>query len=120
MTCGCTPASITMISAPSPSRRTTAAASDRAASNREGETSRAFIDAEVSRTTTTLRAPSPVTVTTGRASARASASSASSCKMSSGSRCRRWKNAEASRSRSSAPQSMRLETRRSRRRTLRK
>ena len=39
------------------------------ASNREGETSCAFIDAEVSRTTTTLRAPCPMTVTTGRARA---------------------------------------------------
>src|SRR5207244_1208156 len=97
VTCGCTPASITMISAPSPSRRTTAAASDRAASNREGETSRAFIDAEVSRTTTTLRALHPVTVTTGRASARASASSASSCKVRSRPRSRCWKHVDASR-----------------------
>jgi hypothetical protein len=119
-TLGCTPVSITITSAPSPSRRTIVPASARAASKREGPTSRAFIDADVSSTTTTLRAPSPTTVTTGRARATQSATSARIWRISSGSRCRRWKKAEASRSRSSAPHSMRLDTVRSRRRTLRK
>ena len=101
VTRGCTPDSITITSAPSreppherrpppPSRARTATAT----------TSRAFIDADVSRTTTTLRAPSPITVTVGRASASVSASSARIWRISSGSRCSRWKNADASRSRS--------------------
>ncbi len=120
VTFGCTPASMTMTSAPSPRPRTSAAAPARAASKREGETSRAFIDAEVSSTTTTLRAPWPMTVATGRASARASARSARSCRSSSGSRWSRWKKVEASRSRSDVGHRSRLDTVRSRRRTLRK
>jgi hypothetical protein len=120
VTVGCTPASSTMTSAPSRSRRTSCTASPRAASKRVGDTSRAFMDAEVSSTTTTLREPSPMTVATGLARARLSASRAMIWRISSGSRCRRWKNVEASRSRCTASQNMRLDTRRSRRRTLRK
>jgi hypothetical protein len=82
--------------------------------------SRAFIDADVSRTTTTLRAPCPMTVATGRARASASARSASNCKMSSGSRWSRWKKVEASRSRTEVCHRSRLDTVRSRRRTFKK
>src|SRR5262245_17982402 len=117
---GCTPASITIVSAPSPRRLTSAAAWLRATAKRDGDTSVAFIEAEVSSTTTTLRAPWPMTVATGRARATLRASRARSWRSRSGSRCRRWKNAEASRSRREDSHSKRLDTVRSRRRTLRK
>jgi len=67
---------MTITSAPSLRRPTSWAASALATSNREGLTSRAFMDAEVSSTTTTLRAPSPIRVTAGRASATDSATRA--------------------------------------------
>ena len=117
---GWTPASITITSAPSPRRRTSWVACPRATSKRDGETSRARIEAEVSSTTTTLRAPSPMTVATGRASATESASSARIWRIRSGSRCSRWKNAEASRSRRAGAHSSRLDTVCWRRRTFRK
>ena len=120
VTLGWTPVSITMTSAPSPSRPTSRVASALATSKREGPTSRAFMDAEVSSTSTTLRAPSPVTVTAGRASATDSARRARIWRIRSGSRWSRWKNADASRSRSDGSHRSRLGTRRSRRRTLRK
>ena len=117
---GWTPASITMTSPPSPSRETSAAASRLAASKRDGETSRDFIDADVSRTTTVFCAPRPITVTAGRASASVNASKARIWRIRSGSRCSLWKNADASRSRKAVCHRSRLDTRRSRRRTFRK
>ena len=56
-TFGWTPASITITSAPSPRPRTSDSAAARATSKREGVTSRDCIDAELSRTMTTLREP---------------------------------------------------------------
>src|SRR5207247_1338863 len=73
VTFGWTPVSITITSAPSPRRRTSWTAAACAMSKRDGLTSLAFMEAEVSSTTTTLRAPSPITVTAGRARARDSA-----------------------------------------------
>jgi hypothetical protein len=61
------------------------AASARAALNRVLPESRAFIEAEVSRTTTTFRAPSPITVMAGRARARLRATRARICSSMSGS-----------------------------------
>jgi hypothetical protein len=87
---------------------------------REGETSAAFIEADVSSTSATRLAPCPVTVMAGRARATVSASSARSWSSSSGSRCSRWKKVEASRSRSDGSQRSRLETVLCLRRTLRK
>src|SRR5213079_3386195 len=86
------------------SRPTSRVASALATSKREGPTSRAFMDAEVSSTSTTLRAPSPVTVTAGRASATDSARRARIWRIRSGSRWSRWKKADASRSRSDGSQ----------------
>ncbi len=119
-TFGCTPASTTITSAPSPRRPSSPSAARWACPKREGETSVAFMDAEVSMTMTTRFAPCPITVTAGRASATVSASRARICKIRSGSRCRRWKKVEASRSRRAACQSRRLETGICRRRTFRK
>src|SRR6266545_7703766 len=115
---GWTAASMTMTSAPAPRPPTRPSASRWARTKREGETSVAFIDADVSRTITMRLAPCPITVTAGRARARARASSTNNCKMSSGSRWRRWKKVEASRSRSDGSQRRRLDTVAWRRRTL--
>src|SRR5262252_8239357 len=117
---GCTAASITMTSAPVPRRPTRSRAWRWARPKRDGETSVAFMEAEVSRTMTIRLAPCPMTVTAGRAKARARARRARSCRMRSGSRCRRWKNVDASRSRRDGSQRRRLGTVASRRRTLRK
>ena len=119
-TLGCTPASITMTSAPSPRRLTRPRASRWASANREGETSVAFMEAEVSSTITTRLAPYPLTVTAGRASAMVSAMRARICSSISGSRWRRWKKADASRSRRAGSQRRRLDTRCGRRRTFKK
>ena len=67
VTRGFTPDSMTMTSAPGPSRPTRSRAPRLAPANRVCETSRAFIDAEVSSTTTTFCTPWPMNVTTGRA-----------------------------------------------------
>src|SRR5215467_2882606 len=109
-----------MTSAPVPRRPTRSRAWRWARPKRDGETSVAFMEAEVSRTMTIRLAPCPMTVTAGRANARARARRARSCRMSSGSRCRRWKNVDASRSRRDGSQRRRLGTVASRRRTLRK
>ena len=117
---GCTPASITITSAPWPSRPMSVSASRWAWANREGHTSVAFMDADGSMTMATRFAPWPITTAAGRASASVKASSARICRMSSGSRCSRWKNVDASRSRSAGSHSSRLDTRICRRRTFRK
>ncbi len=119
-TFGCTPASTTITSAPSPSRPSRPSAARCACTKREGETSVAFMEAEMSMTMATRFAPCPITVTAGRASATVRASRARICKISRGSRCKRWKKVEASRSRRAACQSRRLDTCICRRRTLRK
>src|SRR6266704_1038174 len=111
---------MTMTSAPAPSRLTTSRAWRWARAKREGEASVAFIEADVSSTTTMRFAPCPMTVTAGRARARAKASRARSCRIKSGSRWRRWKNVDASRSRRAGSHRRRLGTVASRRRTLRK
>ena len=107
---GCTPASITMTSAPSPRRRTSAAASPRATSNRDGDDVARLhrgrgVEHDDDLAGALAHAPS-------RRAAPAPASSASSARiwrMSSGSRCSRWKNVEASRSRMIGCHSRRLE-----------
>ncbi len=66
---GCTPASITITSAPSPSRPRKASASRWAWTNRDGHTSVAFMEAELSSTIATRLLPWPMTVMAGRASA---------------------------------------------------
>ncbi len=119
-TLGWMPASMTIASAPSPSRLTRPSAARWAWTKRVGEVSVAFMEAELSSTTTMRLAPWPITVTVGRASARDSAISARICKRIRGSRCSRWKKAEASRSRRADSQRSRLDTVRGRRRTFRK
>ena len=117
---GWIPASITMTSVPAGRRLRNASASRWAATKRDGATSVAFMEADVSRMITVRCALWPLSVTAGRASASVRASSARIWRSRSGSRWRRWKKAEASRSRSAGSQRRRLDTLFSRRRTLRK